>query len=112
MIFQNTAPPRKILIKPMCDSSVAALYQLQFLPGSVYVMNGFMQEHYVYSVPKVNSTIPVKASDQRIILVFCNGDSVNVIDNGIPTSMDVQINKPSSVTWGYVNNIEKEKTYS
>ena len=75
-------------------------------------MNGFMQEHYVHLVPKVNSTNPVKASEQKIVLVFRNGNSVNVIGNGLPKSMNARINKPSSRTWGYVNNIDEGNTYS
>ena len=103
----ETPPDRKIdiRVKEEYRESDAddVQYQLEVSKGSVYIMNGVMQQKFEHRVPKS------KNSGTRIVIAFRDGTAKTVMDNGVIAS--APRTKLPKVQFGPVRGIEEGKTY-
>lgn len=103
ILEDNGDQPRTVTIKPKgkYETNYSA-FQLQLSQGSVYIMNGEMQKHYMHALKKSSREL---IDQRRVILVFRDGNERETIDNGTAASVDSRRHKKSPVLFGNISGI-------
>lgn len=112
LILKTDSDERTVVIKPNQAHQQYSSYKLQLGTGSVYVMNGIMQQHYVHSVLKLNGKNKRSNGGQRIVLVFRHGDSLTtIVDNGKIATLGSRLRKRHPVQFGAIDGVEEGHSY-
>ena len=85
--------------------------ELYPIPGDVYSMDGFVQKGYVHAMLKTNTKM--HGTDKRMAIIFRNGISKNVTDNGVAVESIVAPDRAIFYPFGNMSDIVEEgKCYS